>query len=72
MIVELDPAWSSRSLRRVLSGVPKRASSDVRAHGTVEPTDRSRTNVDGEMDVGDPPFMDRLFVFGELDMCPIL
>ena len=71
LFLELDPAWSDRSLRRASAAAGSPSSKDATAHGAVAPTDRLRTNVDGELDER-PPFLDRL-LFGELEvLCPIL
>ena len=64
----LDPAWSDRSLRRVLAAAP---AGSAPPHGSLERTDRPRTDADGDGDEA-VPFFDRLLVLGEFDMCPIL
>ena len=69
LLLELDPAWSDRSLRRAAAAAGKVAG--AAPHGAVAATDRARTNVDGELDET-PPFLDRLYM-GEVDaLCPIL
>ena len=55
--VQVSEAWSDRALGRVYSAAPR---PDVAA-GSVETTDRARTNADGERDEA-VPFAEKLYV----------
>lgn len=55
--VELDSAWSDRSLGRIFTAAPR----PDKAAGSVEATDGSRTNADGGRDEA-VPLAERLYV----------